>query len=100
MSFQEFLRGVAAGEAPPACLSPALLSLWWSGRGDWARAHALAQEHEDEAYCDLVHAHLHRQEGDVGNARYWYRLAGRPMPTTAFREEWESLVAELLSLSR
>jgi hypothetical protein len=45
--------------------------------GDWDGAHALVQDHEGEAVPDWIHAVLHRIEGDEGNARYWYRRAGK-----------------------
>jgi hypothetical protein len=72
-----------------------LLALWWDGKGDWKRAHEIAQ---DVAGADgaWVHASLHRKEGDVGNAAYWYRVAGRGVATGDFRREWEGIVGELL----
>lgn len=45
--------------------------------GRWDEAHAIAQAHEGEPLCDWLHAVLHKLEGDAGNARYWYRRAGR-----------------------
>jgi len=66
-------------DQPDPHLSPALRALWHAERGAWAPAHALVQEHEGERDCDWVHAHLHRWEGDAGNAAYWYRRAGRPI---------------------
>ena len=73
-----------------------LLALWWDRKGDWDRAHAIAQDvgGADGAW---VHAYLHRKEGDVGNAGYWYRVAGRSVATEDFRSEWERIVGELLT---
>ncbi|GAB0119043.1 hypothetical protein [Acidisoma sp. 7E03] len=88
-------RASLSAATPPPGLSPALLALWWAGRGDWEAAHEVVQAHEGEADCDLVHAHLHRQEGDAMNARYWYRRAGRPVPAVALAEEWAALVTEM-----
>ena len=45
--------------------------------GRWDEAHAIAQAHEGEPLADWLHAVLHKIEGDAGNARYWYRRAGR-----------------------
>ncbi len=45
--------------------------------GRWDEAHGIAQAHEGEALADWLHAVLHKVEGDVSNARYWYRRAGR-----------------------
>ncbi len=95
MTVERFRESLAASH-PPAGLEPALEALWWAGRGDWQKAHTCVQAHEGEARCDIVHAHLHRQEGDMGNARYWYRGAGRAMPDASLPEEWAALVGELL----
>jgi hypothetical protein len=73
----------------------ALLALWWEGRGNWERAHKVATEVAG-ANGAWVHAYLHRKEGDVGNAAYWYGQAGRKMGSGDLRAEWESIVAELL----
>jgi hypothetical protein len=45
--------------------------------GEWAAAHELVQQHEDDATAAWIHAVLHKIEGDLGNSRYWYRRAGR-----------------------
>lgn len=84
----------AAG-APPA-LSPPLLALWWDARGDWAAAHEAAQAGED-AGSAWVHAYLHRKEGDLANAGYWYRRAGKPMPAGTLDEEWRAIAMALLA---
>ena len=90
MTFGEF---EAAG---PEALDGALLALWWDAQGDWQAAHEIAQEVEgaDGAW---VHAYLHRKEGDVGNAGYWYRRAGREMVSGEPRAEWEAMVTEMLA---
>lgn len=82
--------------AEPAELDVPLRALWWAGKGDWEQAHALVQSQEGTPASDLVHAHLHRQEGDLPNAQYWYRRAGRSMPSLSLQAEWDALVAELL----
>ena len=46
--------------------------------GDWDRAHQIVQQDESNPIAAWIHAALHRMEGDIGNARYWYRRAGRP----------------------
>lgn len=76
-------------------LSGALLSLWWDAKGEWAKAHEVAQDVEtaDGAW---VHAYLHRKEGDAGNAAYWYRRAGRAAAKGDLRAEWEAMVGEML----
>ena len=72
-----------------------LLALWWDAKGDWERAHEVAQD-VSGADGAWVHAYLHRKEGDLANAGYWYRRAGRKVASGDHRAEWETMVAELL----
>jgi hypothetical protein len=82
--------------APPARLGLALEALWHDGRGDFDRAHELAQRDEGGP-GDWVHAYLHRKEGDTGNAAYWYRRAGRPVCREPLEAEWEAMASALLA---
>jgi hypothetical protein len=43
-----------------------------------------------------VHAYLHRREGSLSNADYWYSRAGRIFYRSALDEEWAALVEGLL----
>ena len=62
--------------------------------GDWDGAHALVQD-DSSPEAAWVHAHLHRVEGDLSNAAYWYRRAGRPVATGALDEERAEIAAAL-----
>lgn len=88
-------RGTLADAAPPPGLSDAVEALWWDGKGDWNRAHQCAQR-DDGPAGNAVHAYLHRKEGDLSNARYWYARAGRPVPAMSLQDEWNDLVGALL----
>jgi len=95
MTFDEFTESLA-DNTPPAGLSPYLTALWHEKRGDWRTAHELVQEIETREAA-AIHAYLHRREGDVGNAQYWYARAQRAAKLDlALDEEWEKLVRELL----
>ena len=83
--------------APPPALPMALRALWHAGRGDWEGAHRVVQEDESDPVNAWVHAHLHRQEGDLGNAGYWYRRAGKPVATGTIEAEWQAIVGALLT---
>ena len=48
-------------------------------RGDWEKAHAIVQNDNSDMGC-WAHGIVHMFEGDMGNARYWYRRAGRSFP--------------------
>jgi len=94
MDFASF-RASLAGDQPPAGLEPAAQALWWDAKGDWDKAHALADSRHDPA-GSWVHAYLHRKEGDRGNARYWYGRAGKPMPAKASLDEEWAIIARAL----
>jgi hypothetical protein len=88
-------RESLAGDAPPGGLAPPRAGLWQAAKGDWAAAHRLVQDEptQDAAW---VHAYLHRVEGDLGNAGYWYRRAGKRAATGPLDEEWEAIASVLL----
>ena len=71
---------------PPEFASSMLRAVWHGLRGDWNAAHDLAQA-QDDAEGAGVHAWLHRIEGDLGNAAYWYGPAGRTSPGGPTRDE-------------
>ncbi|MDE3105706.1 MAG: hypothetical protein KGK08_11065 [Acidobacteriota bacterium] len=91
---EEFRQRPAEGLRGP------LLALWWDAQGDWERAHLVAQEevaHKEESRDRAwVHAYLHRKEGDLANAAYWYRQAGRAVARGPLQDEWAAIVTELL----
>jgi hypothetical protein len=95
MTRAEFKRSVSKGRPPPG-LKPALAALWWEHKGDRERAHALVMD-EGDRDCAWVHAYLHRVEGDLGNARYWYGQARKSPPTGPLPAEWDSIAEALLA---
>lgn len=95
MSGLDAFRASLARPAPPAAIAAPLAALWWDAKGDWTRAHEAAQA-GDDAGSAWVHAYLHRKEGDLSNARYWYARAGRPAATGALEAEWAAIAAALL----
>ena len=98
MTIAEFTASLDQS-APPDNLAPALLSLWWAKHGDWDKAHKIAMT-EGGADGAWVHAYLHRVEGDLPNANYWYRQAGRNPAAGATDKEWSAIVAVLLAPGR
>ena len=85
-------------ESPPELPIP-LLALWHEAKGDWNRAHELVQN-DPTRESAWVHAYLHRKEGDLGNARYWYSRANRSPADGSFEAEWEQIAQAMLSPSR
>lgn len=96
MNLETFVQSVETRSQPPAGLSETLQSLWWDQKGDWDRAHAIAQK-IPTIQGSAVHAYLHREEGVLWNADYWYRRAGRTRPAMALEEEWRALAEEMLA---
>jgi hypothetical protein len=94
MTFSEFKRSTDGADPPPG-LSQALLALWHDAHGNWNAAHETAQEIGDASGA-WIHAYLHRKEGDLNNADYWYRRAGKPPVRGTLDAEWEQIVAALL----
>ena len=94
LSLDEFRASLSLAAAP-AGLTPALRALWTDGRGDWDGAHRIAQD-IDGATGAWIHAYLHRKEGDLGNAGYWYRQAGRPAARGTLDDEWAAIATALL----
>jgi hypothetical protein len=93
-TFEEY-RDSLAQTSPQESLSVPLKALWFDAKGDWDKAHRMADSIEDKtAYW--VHAYLHRKEGDKNNANYWYNKAGKNMPSVSLEEEWEDIVNALL----
>jgi hypothetical protein len=66
--------------------------------GDWDGAHELVQD-DPSAEAAWVHAHLHRVEGDLSNAGYWYRRASKPVAAGDFDAERRA-IEEALGRSR
>jgi hypothetical protein len=63
--------------------------------GRWDEAHTLVQSDESQAAAWL-HGILHVQEGDLGNAEYWYGQARRDFSSRGtLEEELERFEAEL-----
>lgn len=94
MNLDAFKASLADSQ-PPQDLGRPLLALWHAAKGEWDKAHALAQA-EDNATGAWVHAHLHRIEGDLENAGYWYGRAKRPRSSAPLKEEWDEIAAALL----
>jgi hypothetical protein len=93
MTVEEFRATLSQAE-PPHELPALLAALWWDAKGDWPRAHSMVDDLETpEAMA--VHAYLHRKEGVLSNADYWYNRAGRKFRRPTLEAEWEALVERL-----
>jgi hypothetical protein len=95
MTLEDFI----AAAQPATDWSPYLTALWYERHGDWNRAHEIVQDIETKEAAH-IHAYLHRREGDLSNARYWYGQAGQPAEIRLpMDEEWERLALSFLCQS-
>ncbi len=85
--------------SPQAGLDPLIKSLWYDAKGDWHRAHEIIQDITGKA-ASWIHAYLHRKEGDLINAKYWYMKAQKDMPEIEFdlETEWNNILDSLEEL--
>jgi len=96
MKIEEF-RASLSSAAPPDGISAALHAMWEDARGRWDVAHQIAQDiPEADKTGAWIHAYLHRKEGDLGNAGYWYRRAAKPVARDSLNDEWTRIVTALL----
>ena len=94
MDLEKFRESIAAS-SPPSSISGHLKALWYDAKGDWKQSHDIIQDIED-ADAAWIHAYLHRKEGDIGNADYWYRRAGKKRPSFSLEDEWKTIVVALI----
>ncbi|MEO6893836.1 MAG: hypothetical protein ABI136_02315 [Ginsengibacter sp.] len=94
MNLHDF-KETLLGNSPPHNVSDYLKALWYDAKEDWEKAHLLIQDLDDKNAA-WIHAYLHRKEGDISNADYWYRRAGKKRPEISLEKEWEQIAAELL----
>jgi len=95
LDLADFRRSLEDGELPKG-MGLELRSLHLDGQGDWDAAHGLI-DHRKGPDCSRIHAYLHRKEGDLANADFWYSRAGETRPDGSIEEEWEELVERFLA---
>ena len=93
MKLDEIIQALE-NDAPPEDWSFEAKALWYDAKGDWHRSHELCQE-AGNPQGDRIHAYLHRKEGDVGNAGYWYNRAAEEPFEGTLEQEWTLLVERL-----
>lgn len=88
-------RSSLQNSQPDPSYSALLQALWWACKGDWEQSHDLVNDCPGADGARL-HANLHREEGDLGNANYWYRRAGQKAPDCSWQDEREQLIDDFL----
>lgn len=93
MTFDQFKSSLSLDRPPES--NDILTALWWDARGNWHKAHECVQD-LDTRDAAWVHAYLHRKEGDLSNAQYWYRKAGQSLPQGSLEQEWEMIARRFM----
>ncbi|WP_437921679.1 hypothetical protein [Sphingobacterium sp. LRF_L2] len=94
MVYEDFIHSIES-DSIPSGLSIQLQALWYEAKGEWEKGHDLI-DHLTDSTSAHVHAYLHRVEGDLWNARYWYSKAKKTEFKGDLKTEWEALVKMLL----
>ena len=90
MNQDDFKKSLVVNKLPEN-VNALLQSLWYDAKGNWEKSHDIIST-LDTKDAALVHAYLHRKEGDQWNADYWYRMAGAKRKDISLEEEWDELV--------
>lgn len=98
MTLEEFTSSLE-NPNPDSGLTVHLKALWHDAKGDWNKAHQLVDQLNDLDSC-IVHAYLHRKEGDIWNADYWYKRSKSERPNVTLDEEWEQLAKKFLETKK
>ena len=94
MQLEDFIQSIKE-ESPSAGLSEPLQAMWHARKGDWETAHNIAQSIGTEL-GSWIHAYLHRVEGDLSNADYWYKRAGKLPHSGSTEAEADDIVNSIL----
>lgn len=95
MTVDDFIEHTKTRDKPESTWFPPLRALWYAENGQWEKAHEVTQEVDIPAGA-WVHANLHREEGDLPNARYWYSRAGKPESAASVEAERREIAEHLL----
>ena len=95
MTLIEFKESIS-NKTPPVNITVYLEALWHDAKGNWEKAHHIIQDIENKNAA-WIHAYLHRKEGDIWNADYWYTRADKKRPNVSLGQEWENIAENFLA---
>ena len=94
MQLEDFIKSIKE-KSPSEGLSEPLQAMWYARKENWDKAHNIAQSISTEL-GSWIHAYLHRVEGDLSNADYWYKRAGKPPHSGSTEAEADDIVNSIL----
>jgi len=90
MQYDDFIK-LTKESKPSDKLSGLHLAIWYAVKDNWDMAHNIVQDINTEtAYW--IHAYLHRVEGDISNANYWYNRARKKPSSESLKSELNDII--------
>ena len=94
MRYDDFIK-LTKQSAPSDILTGVHLALWYAFKDNWDIAHNIVQDINTQT-ASWIHAYLHRVEGDLGNANYWYNRAGKKSSAESLEVELNNIIKSVL----
>ena len=95
MKYDDFIKLTKKSE-PSDKLSGIHLAIWYAVKDNWNMAHNIVQDINTET-ASWIHAYLHRVEGDLANAQYWYKRANKGPYSESFESEFNDIIKSVFS---
>ena len=90
MQYEDFIKLTKESE-PSDKLAEIHLAIWYAVKDNWDMAHKIVQDINTKT-ASWIHAYLHRVEGDIGNAQYWYNRAKKESSSESFETELNDII--------
>ena len=90
MQYADFIRLTKESE-PTIILTGVQLAIWYAVKDNWDMAHNIVQDIHSET-ASWIHAYLHRVEGDIANAHYWYNRANKEPNSELLESELNDII--------
>ena len=94
MNYDNFIKQTNESN-PSDAISGIHLALWHAMKNNWDMAHNIVQDIKTET-ASWIHAYLHRVEGDLDNANYWYNRAEKKSSTESLETELNNIIKSVL----
>ena len=95
MKYDNFIK-LSKESEPSKKLSGIYLAIWYVVKDNWDLAHNIVQDINTET-ASWIHAYLHRVEGDIDNAHYWYNRANKEPSSESLGSELNDIMTSILS---
>ena len=95
MNYDNFIK-LTKESNPSDALSGIHLALWHAMNNNWDMAHNIVQDINTNT-ASWIHAYLHRVEGDLSNANYWYNRASKIASTESLESELNNIIKSVFN---